>query len=771
MKSIKLSEYFQLIHPKYAFLRLVPDTSIRNYNSTNIAKAIHFLYRSINQRIKYDCKTWKVDIAAKCAFFIDIKPQSTEFYFIVPENYKKLFEEKLRETWAKITIMEVSQFNAFSQNALNYSLCYRNEDALSLSLDKKCNEPLNSILNVLDILKEGDRVGVFYNFMPTYQGNWRFQYEKTMNRFNNNEPLDREVLSLQYLFKSTAITIKEILQGLFEGFNSIFSKTETKSTSFLEAAITNLVAVNKKELSKSTLSKKDSLILNTQIIVQSDSNDMQRKLNNAISVAEAFKSISEDNELIYKKIKSSNQIRYDTFSVSGAINNKMSAEECQNLIELPGRTLLEQHKNIEKINVLETAIPEELRTGVMCIGQSVYRGTTQKAYLSTDKEYKNLTLCVVGPTRSGKTTLLGNLSRDAVTNDECLMVIDYVENCSLSADIKKAIPKDKILEIDLSKSKMIQGLGYNEIKSTPGLFETYRNAKAQTAQVCFLIDSINTSDKGLSVKMDRYLEAACLVAFIQSTSVKNVFDILQDYSIRAAFIESVPSGQKSNLEEYINALRELDDKDKSTGKVIGTKHHLISGILDRFNKLKKNAYMELMLKRDCSDNIDLVYEIQRNQAIFIKMPEIMFATPEERDIFTTYWMTKLWVALQVRAWEIPDRYSRKKLNVVVDELYQVPHAQGLIRSKLSQCAKFGAKFIISCMYLEQINIIREELRSANTSYMLISGCDKKNYLELKEELSPYIMDDLLNLKRYHSLNLIKYESGYAKFITKLPPPK
>lgn len=105
-----------------------------------------------------------------------------------------------------------------------------------------------------------------------------------------------------------------------------------------------------------------------------------------------------------------------------------------------------------------------------------------------------------------------------------------------------------------------------------------------------------------------------------------------------------------------------------------------------------------------------------------------------------------------------------------DELYQTPNCQSFLKSKLSQIAKFGAKPIISCHYLGQIPIIRGELKAANTSYMLIAGCDKMNYNELKEELDPYTIDDLLHLKRYHSLNLIKTSDGYARFITGLPRP-
>ena len=179
--------------------------------------------------------------------------------------------------------------------------------------------------------------------------------------------------------------------------------------------------------------------------------------------------------------------------------------------------------------------------------------------------------------------------------------------------------------------------------------------------------------------------------------------------------------------------------------------------------------MELMLKRSAEKNINLVEEMQKNQLIVIKMPQAMFTTDAEKDIFTTYWMSKIWLALQVRA----DRYDEKdlvKVNLVIDEIYQVNHTEQFLKSKLSQIAKFGMKPIISCDYINQSEYMRDELRSANASYMLIAGCDKKNFDELKEELYPYSAEDLKNLKRFHSPNYIKTKDGYVQFITRLPKP-
>ena len=60
----------------------------------------------------------------------------------------------------------------------------------------------------------------------------------------------------------------------------------------------------------------------------------------------------------------------------------------------------------------------------------------------------------------------------------------------------------------------------------------------------------------------------------------------------------------------------------------------------------------------------------------------------------------------------------------------------------------------------------------NASYMLLQGSNVNNFEDLKLEFQNmnYNVDDLLNLQRYHSLNLLSYEQGYWAGVTKLPPP-
>jgi hypothetical protein len=380
-------------------------------------------------------------------------------------------------------------------------------------------------------------------------------------------------------------------------------------------------------------------------------------------------------------------------------------------------------------------------------------------------------LVLIGPTRAGKSTLIANLSRDAIAAGECVIIFDFVEQCQLSKEVAAAVGADKTLIIECGDFRKLQGLGYNEVGKSVDPFEAYDNAKKQTTQLLTLIDSINADGTRLTAKMQRYLASASLVTFISGGSIRDMFDCLQDHETRHRLIKAVPMMQRENLKKYIHSLRELDEYNRAGDTIIGTREALIVGIIDRLNQLEQNAYMERMLDKGTAGNVDLVKEMQRNQVICIRMPSDMFGTDSERDVYTTYWSTKIWLALQMRSKKYGgDRSKYVKVNLVVDELYQVRHTEEFMRSKISQYAKFGLKPIISAHYLNQIRHIREELRSANASYMLISGCDKKNYEELKSELYPYQEEDLLKLPRYHSLNLIKNKDGYARFITKLPKP-
>lgn len=763
MEAIKLSNYFKLINPTYTYIQIIPHRSIRNYNSSNIAKTISHTYKAINKRVHREQKKIFIETNFKISYIIDIQNNNAEFYFIIPIIYKDLIIDKITEIWRQATIKEVDNLPTFSTNSTTYSLSYKKDDALSLQVDKKSNEPLNSILSVMDIMQGEDKVRIVYNFMPISQLGWKERYEDMLNKVKNNKPLEKKVTSFEFIIKTALGTILNVLDCVLEVLNDFTGiNTQDNKESLYQSVMSVLGQQN--TLSLSTKKKKEATIINTQIAILADSEDITRKENNALSVCQAYNVSSEDNELVYKKVKNNINIEDYDFKID---TNMCSSDECQNFIQIPADTLLKDY-NINHIENTETEIPVELQSGTMCIGTNTCKGTSTKAYISTDQDFRNLTLCVCAPTRSGKTTLLKNLSRDSINAGECSILFDFCGECEFSNDVSSIIDKNKVLNIDCSDFNKLQGLGFNEIfTDSLNTFEIYKSAKMQTSMLVSYINAINMENE-LEPRMNRYLKASSLVAFINNSSIQDVFEILQNHIVRKEFIDKIPTNQLENMSEYILTLKELDDWSKGKEPVIiGTKISFVQGILNRLDIIKSNSYMELMLKEDCKDNINLVKEMQKNQLICLKMAESMFSTDEERDIYCTYWINKIWGALQQRHSQIKES-DRVKVNIFLDELYQVPCCQTFLKTKLNQIAKKTCKPIISCHSLEQIKYIRPELKSANTSYMLIAGCNKDNYSELKEELDPYELEDLLNLKRYHSLNLIKTSDGYSKFITKLP---
>lgn len=766
MEAIKLSRYFQLINPVYTYIQIIPHRSIRNYNSSNIAKAISHTYKTINKRIHREQKKIFIETNFKISYIIDIEKNNANFYFLIPVIYKTIVIEKIIEIWSKATIKEVQEIPNFSEKSVTYSLSYKKIDGLSLNVDKKSNEPLNNILNVMDIMKDQDKLRIAYNFMPISQLGWKERYEDMLDRVKNNKLLDKKVTSFEYIMKSILGIILNTLDCILEVLNDFTGGNNEKDNETLYNSVMAILG-QQNTLSLNTRKKKEATIINTQIAIISDSVDKTRRENNALSVAQSYNVLNEDNELIYKKVKNKINIENYDFKID---SNLCSSDECQNFIQIPADTLLKDFK-INHIENTESEIPEELRSGSMCVGRNIYKGNEQKVYLSSDKDFRNLTLCVIAPTRSGKTNLLKNLARDSIDHGECSILFDFCGECEFSEDVAKTIQKTKILKIDCSDINKLQGLGFNEIfTKSKNKFEVYKSAKMQTAQLVSFVNSININSE-LEPRMNRYLKAAGIIVFINNGSFKNVFDVLQDHVLRKKFINKIPEDQFDNLDEYILALNELDEWSKETKnnpkEIVGTKISFVQGILNRLDSIKSNAYMELMLKKGCSQNINLVEEIQKNQLICLKMPESMFSTEEERDIYCSYWINKIWGALQQRHSMLKEE-KRVKVNLFFDELYQVPTTQNFLKIKINQIAKKTCKPIISCHSLEQIKYIRPELKSANTSYMLISGCNKDNYNELKEELDPYELEDLLNLKRYTSLNLIKCNNGYAKFISTLP---
>lgn len=770
MKSIKLSDYFKLIKPTYIYLQITPHKSIRNYNSANISKAIAHTYRAINRRIYKQQKKLFFETNYKISYVIDIKDNNAKFYFIIPDVFKNIIIEKCKEIWSKATMEIVDKIDEMEEDTDLYSLSYKKEDAMSLAVDKKSNEPLNSILSVMDIMKDQDRIRVIYNFLPISQFGWLDRYNTTIEKIKEHKSIEKKQMSFDYIIRSAIINIFNLFDSIVQVINDFTGGASEGSKQSLYAAILGILE-QQQSLSTNTNKKKEATILNTQIAVLSESEDITRRENNALSVCQSYRTLDEDNELIYRKEKFKINIEEYDFKID---TNTMSTDECSNFIQVPGRMLLLQH-GIKHINVEENNIPVELKEGTKRLGIATFKGSKISAYLENEYNNGNLPLVLIGSQGGGKTTYVGNYAKDCVGANEGLIVLDFIKNCELSDTIKKYVSNDKLIELDLSTEKDIQGLGYNEIEIKPNLdtFTKLKLASLQAQQIMSLIDSVSIGDP-LSSRMRRFLNAAANVVFVQGyNSIKNVVECLEDFRKRKIYIDSLSLDLKNNLEDELNTLCELDEWSKGNKKesidpeVVGTNSSKIEHILDRIGMLREDFKLKYMYNKPLKDNINLVNCMEEGKVVLIKMREADFPTKMQKNLLVTYFITKIWLASQLRG-----MLSEKVLrcNILCDEIFQAPTSMDILEYILPQSRKFACKFIFSTQYIKQLDKIFDTLEASGSSFMMLTGSTEDDFNHFKSKLDNFEYEDLRDMEKFSSLNLIKYSKGYSSFITKLPKP-
>lgn len=771
MKSIKLSDYFKLVKPTYVYLQITPHKSIRNYNSANISKAIAHTYRAINRRIYKQQKKLFFETNYKISYVIDIKDNNAKFYFIIPDCFQNIIVEKCKEIWSKATMQIVDKLEDMEGDTDMYSLSYKKEDAMSLAVDKKSNEPLNSILSVMDIMKDNDRIRVIYNFLPISQFGWLDRYNTTIEKIKENKSIEKKQMTLDYIMRSTIINIFKIFDSIVQVINDFTGGAPESTQKSLYSAILGILE-QQQNLSPATNKKKEATILNTQIAVLTQSSDETRRENNAMSVCQSYRTLDEDNELIYKKEKHKAKIEDYDFRID---TNTLSTDECSNFIQVPGRMLLLQH-GIKHINVEENNIPQELKEGTKRLGVATFKGSKIPTYLENEYNNGNLPLVLIGSQGGGKTTYIGNYAKDCVEAKEGLIALDFIKNCELSDTIKQYVSKDKLIELDLSTEKDIQGLGYNEIEIKPNLdsFTKLKLASLQSQQIMSLIDSVSVGDP-LSSRMRRFLNAAANVVFVQGyNSVKNVVECLENYKKREIYINNLPLDIKNNLEDEINTLKELDEWSKGNKKegidpeIVGTNSSKIEHILDRIGMLREDFKLKYMYNKPLNNNINLVKCMEEGKVVLIKMREADFPTKMQKNLLVTYFITKIWLASQLRGM-LNDKPLR--CNILVDEVFQAPTSMDILEYILPQSRKFACKFIFSTQYINQLDKIFDTLEASGASFMMLTGSTEDDFNHFKSKLENFEYEDLRDMEKFSSLNLIKYSKGYSSFITKLPKPK
>lgn len=755
---MKLSDYYLIKRQEYVTFKLIPTKSSRNNTTIGIAHLINSMYRSTNKLIYKENKKLIIETRLKASYYIHISKENISFYFIIPKIFQNQFKSKFSDTWKNVDIKIVDAIPVDINSCSKYQLYYKFDDALSLETDRRNNDLLSANLSTLEILQENEFIGVLYNFIPVSEKESNYFKKKsseTIQRYKSGENLKKSKNLLDY----SKITLKFLMDLINALLNCLLSVGQNNQLILYPLG---------KETSSSTQRKLQKEILKNQTLILAHSEEKSRENQLCQSIYNSFSKIDGDNELIYTKIKK--DIDINRYIINNVKINSTSTEECSNFISLPGAELIDQYKNITHKETKENPVPKELTKGIISLGINKCKETYQEAFLSDDINLQSLPLAILGASRSGKSTYSVNMCKNIIDNNEGLIVIDFIKNTELADDIKALTHKDRLIDIDLSNPDMIQSLCYNEFKITSDMtaYEISSISRKQTNNLLKIVNIINGDDKELSPKMRKYLGAAARIAFcFPNSCMKDVLNILQFHEIRYKYINKLSEELKDRLKDSILSLNELDEVNKK-GEVTGTKEIKIEGILDRIDLMRENIIIDEMISKSPENNIDFVKAMEEHKVILIRMRDKDFDDDISIDILTSFFLQKIWAALKIRGamHNLPGRVT-----VLIDEIFQTPCAQKILAKNFVQSAKFGLKYVLTLHYLQQLSQdAQRAMRNANASYMLISGVDENAFSSFRSDFQKegYEVEDLLNLERYHSLNLVATSKGKKAFITHLP---
>ena len=811
--SIKMSDYFQINKPKYTYLKLIPNTSIKNNKVANVSNIINDVYVDINKRFKKHNKGFSYDLPAKVSFIVDINSTHANFYMIVPNLHLKEFNQKLTEAFGKITIEEVYEIKGISKDCTKYSLSYARDDSMSIHIDRRDNDLLSNNLSVMDILQDDDRVVIVYNFMPQSKrtlNSWKNYHVKKMEEYQAGKCLDKTMT-----FERVGSIILNIL---YETVDTILDSAKwILGENSKSEPMKRLIPVQ--ELTKATKDKENAEILKTQIMIYSESKSIEREKINAKTTINTFSVVGEkaDNKLIAKRIvdkkskksigikkrhalnavkditeknKEKEYVNLEQYEYEGEVSKMSTYEVESNFIALPGKTIIEEHK-LEATQHNETTVPEELQGGKVRYGTSTYRGKATMVTTSTNEDANCMPELTVAKMGGGKTSSFENKGVDAVNNGDGLISIDFIKNCEMSDNIIRNIDKNKVVVIDFADFMCQEGFGFNEInmiRDMNSAMSRYECAVLQNAQITQFID--NLGDEEFSASMGRFLDAACTAVLIhEDKGIKDIVKCLEDFRARSEYMSmlrefknEMPEQYQELIEEDLNALEELNEyKDikvgnKKTGEVelSGTATSKISGIISRISMLKKNPALKFMYIRSPKNNINLAELMQQGKAIFFKLPQNRFSSPQVKNIMVSYLFSKIMIASEIRS-EVYKNEPLRTVHVICDEIQQARGSFNNIGEMCYQMRKFRVKLILSTHNFQKIAPIKDILIDAGASIIMLRGSSVKDFEVLKDEFAKFGLtkEDLISLShtdKYKALCLIATTKGRHGCVVELPKP-
>ena len=194
----------------------------------------------------------------------------------------------------------------------------------------------------------------------------------------------------------------------------------------------------------------------------------------------------------------------------------------------------------------------------------------------------------------------------------------------------------------------------------------------------------------------------------------------------------------------------------------------VEEILSTTCLLEQFMKTNFMFKNTSENNINFENCFDEGKVILIKINDDISDNKNIKDMLTLFFVTKVHTACKNRAVKLDGNQNR--VHLVIDDAHTMSNTLKQLENIIPQTRVVNLKPVLAVQNLSQLpNSTLQTMNISGFNFMFLSGLDEKAYKILESDLSPYTFDDVKNIEKYHSLNLVLNNDGRREvFLTKLP---
>lgn len=710
--------------------RIIPDKNIGNKGVEQMVKSLN-VYKSPLQR-------WNgrgFDRSPFVSWEMVIGQDSTSFHMTVPDDLELMAKKALETSWPQSQIdLGSDPFDAIDPNAMA-RIELKHHSLFSIRVDRRENGFLHSLMETVKIMDADDRIFVQIVCLPASL-DWYSDSADAYKRFMKDGKMPKKwhIDGKELAKEGVKLATYGVLGLIGVMVELTGGEPEKINLDDSDRAMMMRDGGLRPETMKKT--RCDAFDVTIRLAIQSKNHE-----NILAMVGSSFREFDGDNQFIHYALDCSNQVkgwirnRKPGFKIS---TDYLSTPELARIIQMPNSAIQEKW-NIERIGQVETAVGKSITSGGILIGRHTQKGVEQDVYMPID-DWDELCLprIAIGGMGQGKTKGFGaNWLYQAVQNGFGGLAIDPAKG-EIGNELESVLLPDQIYRINIAETPIC--LDWCETKYSP----MARNRLANT-----MISFFNSNGDDAGVQTQRYIRA-CVMG-MQGSKLDEMIKMMNDMKYLQSCVDLMPEGfHRATLEELI-------------GYSDGRRMQILSPILNRLDMILGDTFLAKCMESD--ESLDMVDILKMKKAVIIDVPKTGCG-PEGVDIIVNLLSTKIDLAMTLRSEE-----EQTPFFILFDEPHQYMRSHHTWKSACVESRKWRVGYIWMFHEWTQIDQnLRKIVRSALPHFHIYPS-SKSTFIDLKEELKPFDLDDCMKLKRWTAINILR--SGgetITPFVAQMTPP-